>query len=75
VDWKKRPSDFALRHVFYPPALWRKMTECIPGLVGYKKNLLKEANVQRDHLANRRQQKRLADGDEGGGAAKRTRGA
>jgi len=70
----QRPSDFALRNMFYHPAVWHKMTECIPGLVAYKNNLLSidKANKERaDRL--RQRHKRQAEGDEG--PAKRTRGA
>lgn len=79
IRFDQRPSDFALRNMIYHPKVWLQMTQCIPGLVEYKKNLLKEANMDREDRQNRRQElKRLAElqeGDEGGSAARRTRGA
>jgi len=79
VNFKIRPSDFALQNMVYSPALWRRMTESQPGLVAYKQNLLRPANKDRLERLHRRQQKRLADEDEGDaggeGPAKRTRGA
>ena len=89
VRFDQRPSDFALRHMVYHPAVWRKMTERLPGLVAYKQNLLKAANTEREERQRRRQErKRLADFHEGdgdaggaggsaagGSAARRSRGA
>jgi hypothetical protein len=43
----ERPSDFALLHMTYPPAVWKRMTERMPGLVAYKQSLVAKAKQER----------------------------
>jgi len=43
----ERPSDFALLHVMYPPAVWKRMTEAIPGLVKYKQGVVAKFERER----------------------------
>ena len=37
-----KPSDFALLHMFYRPVVWESMKTRFPGLVEYKKKLVRE---------------------------------
>ncbi len=37
-----KPSDFALLHMFYRPVVWESMKTRFPGLVEYKKNLVRK---------------------------------
>jgi hypothetical protein len=39
-------SDFALLHMTYPPAVWKRMTEEIPELVAYKQGLVAKAESE-----------------------------
>lgn len=72
----KRPSDFALREMLYPPAVWLQMRERIPGLVAYKQRLL--AQDKRERRKARRNAAWAADvgcRTQPPRAAKRERGA
>jgi len=39
-------SDFALLHMMYPPAVWKRMTEAVPELVAYKQVLIAKAKSE-----------------------------
>ena len=39
-------SDFALLHMTYPPAVWKRMTKELPGLVAYRQGLVAKAKKE-----------------------------
>jgi hypothetical protein len=39
IDTSQPPSDFALCHMYYPPALWAKFKQNVPGIVARRMRL------------------------------------
>jgi hypothetical protein len=84
IDTDTRPSDLALTYMMYPPAVWKRMTERIPGLVAYKQRLVAAAKRKHRKACRRaawakevgsREQPQRAVKRERDGAAKRERDA